>query len=79
MTRADSLVFDKAEKAQSLEKLRESLDAAQARLKVCEEMIADPENDKAAEAASLEKQSLDDKIERLRSIIDRREANISSE
>ena len=75
--RTDSVVFDKAEKAESVEKLREILDETLARIKACEEIIAEPENDEAAEAASLEKQGLEERIERLQSIIDRKEAKIS--
>lgn len=78
-TRAHSVVFDKAEKAESVEKLRASLEEAYARIKVCEELIASPENDKAAEAASQELKSLGEKIERLQSIIDRKEAKISED
>jgi len=73
----DSIVFDKAERAQSVEKLREQLADAETRLKECEQIVSAPENDAAAETAAAEKQELEVRIDRLRSIIDRKEAKIS--
>lgn len=75
----DSLVFDKAEKAESVSRLREKLEEAQARLKVCKEVASDDGNPQAAAAAKTECEGLEERIERLKALIDRKEAKISSE
>jgi len=75
----DSIVFDKAARAESVEKLREKLAEAQERMKICDEQIAEPANAKAGKAAEAEKVELETRIERLQSIIDRKEAKISKD
>lgn len=75
----DSIVFDKAEKAESVENLRASLADAETRLRDCDEVIAKPPNDQALEAAQAEKEKLANRIERLSSLISRKEAKISSD
>lgn len=76
---ADSIAFDKASRAESVSKLRESLEEAETRLRSCNEIISSPPNEAANEAAEAEKASLETKIERLRSLIDRKEAKILTE
>lgn len=78
-TSPDAVVFDKAEKAESLEKLREQLADAQNRIKACEEEIDEPSSDQAADAARAEKENYENRVERLKAVIDRREAKISEE
>ena len=75
----DSIVFDKAEKAASVSKLRESLEETEARLRTCNEVIANPPNEQAAEAARTEKEQLEDRIERLSALIARKEEKISKD
>ena len=75
----DALAFDKAEKAESVSRLREKLDEAQARLKTCREMAADSSKPDAAAAAATECEALEQRVERLKALIDRKEARISSE
>lgn len=76
---ADALVFDKAEKAESVEKLRERLDDALMRIKTCDTEIDDPSSEQAGDAARIEKEGLQNRVERLKAIIDRREAKISED
>ena len=78
-TSADALVFDKAEEAESVTKLRENLQAAQERLKVCKELADDKSRPDAAIAAAAEVESLERKVERLTALIDSKEAKISEE
>lgn len=75
----DSIVFDKAARAASVEKLREKLQETQERIKACDQQIAEPANAKAGTAAEAEKAELEDRMERLQSIIDRKEASISKD
>lgn len=75
----DSIAFDKAEKAGSVSKLRATLADNEARVRACNEIIADPPNDQAAEAAQTEKDQLVGRIERLSSLIARKEKKISSD
>lgn len=75
----DSIVFDKATRAESVEKLRENLGEVQERIKICDKQIAEPANAKAGEAAQAEKVELESRVERLQSIIDRKEAKISKD
>ena len=76
-TSPDSIVFDKAEKAESVEKLRETLEETEARLRACDEIIAKPPNEQAQEAAEKEKQQLQSRADRLSALIARREKKIS--
>ena len=75
----DANVFDKAEKAASLSKLRETLAEAEARVRTCAEFIADPPNEQAAAAAKTEKEQLEDRIARLSALIARKEEKISKD
>ena len=75
----DALVFDKAEEAASVTKLREKLEAAQERIKVCRELADDKNKPDAADAAAAEIETLEKKIERLMALIDHKEAKISEE
>ena len=74
----DSLVFDKAEEAESVTKLHEKLVQAQDRLKACKELI-DGDDSTASEKATAELENLETKIERLTALIDAKEAKISQE
>jgi small-conductance mechanosensitive channel len=78
-TSTDALVFDKAEEAESVAKLREKLEAAEERIRVCRESADDKSKPDAAMAASAEIESLEKKVERLQALIDRKEAKISEE
>lgn len=75
----DAIVFDKAEKAASVSKLRESLAETEERLRTCAEIIADPPNEQAAEAAKTEKEQLENRVERLSALIARKEEKISKD
>lgn len=75
----DAIAFDKAERAESVAKLRKKLDEVDARIKICNETIASPPNEAAATAAATEKEALEKRIERLKSLIDHREVKISEE
>jgi hypothetical protein len=78
-TSTDALVFDKAEEAESVTKLREQLEAAQERIKVCRDLAGDESKPDATAAATAEIETLERKIERLTVLIDRKEAKISEE
>jgi len=75
----DSIIFDKAEKAASVSKLRESLEEAEARIRACDEIIADSKNEKAKAAAESEKEELEKRVGRLSSLIARKEEKILKE
>jgi len=75
----DAIAFDKAERAESVTKLRKKLQETDERIKVCEETIASPPNEGAADAARAEKEALEEKLERLKVLIDRKEVRISEE
>jgi small conductance mechanosensitive channel len=75
----DALVFDKAEEAESVTKLREKLQAALDRIKACKEVATDTGKPDAAAAATAEIASLEKKVERLTTLINRKEAKISEE
>ena len=75
----DALVFDKAEEAESVTKLREKLQAALERIKACKEVAGDTGKPDAAAAAAAEIASLEKKVERLTTLINRKEAKISEE
>ncbi len=78
-TSADALVFDKAEEAESVTKLRENLEATRDRIRVCKELADDKSKPDAAMAATAEIESLEKKVARLTALIDRKEAKISEE
>ena len=73
----DSLVFDKAEKAESVARLREMLAETNERLKVCNELVDNENNQQVIEATQSEIESLNVKVERLTALINRKEAQIS--
>lgn len=75
----DSLAFDKAEKAQSVEKLRESLAATETRIRNRDEIIANPPGAEAKAAAEAERQELTQRAERLSALIARKEEKISKD
>ena len=75
----DKLIFDKAEEAESVSKLRERLAADEERVKICKETAKDKSDEKAASAAAAEIEGLERRIERLKALIDRKEAKISDE
>jgi len=75
----DSLAFDKAEKAESVEKLREKLAETETRIVACDEIIADAPNDTAKTAAETEKDQLQSRAARLSSLIARKEEKISKD
>lgn len=75
----DAIAFDKAERAESVAKLRKKAEEAETRIKACEETIASPPNEAAAAAAAAEKEALQVRVERLKSLIDRKEMKISEE
>ena len=75
----DAIVFDKATKAESLEKLRKMLDETKLRLTAAETTIAEANNEKSVQAAETEKQKLMTTIERLQAQIGRQEEKIASE
>ena len=78
-TSTDALVFDKAEEAESVSRLREKLGESKDRLKVCQELAADNSKEAVAQAAVQEIESLEKVIERLTAMIDRKEAKISND
>jgi small-conductance mechanosensitive channel len=78
-TSTDALVFDKAEEAESVSRLRERLVETQERIKACEGVLESKSDGTAAEAATQELETLKTKAERLTALIDRREAEISKE
>ena len=75
----DTIVFDKATKAESLEKLRNLLDETKLRLAACEATIAEARNERSVQAAEKEKQQVTNTIERLQAQIGRQEEKIASE
>jgi small-conductance mechanosensitive channel len=78
-TSTDALVFDKAEEAESVTRLREQLTATQERIEACQAVARETHNETAVDAANQELQSLKKKAERLTALIDKREAEISKE
>ncbi len=78
-TSPDALAFDKAGKAESVEKLRDKLADTEARIRACSDMLSDPPNTAAREAAEAEKQELQNRAERLSALIARKEEKISKD
>ncbi len=74
----DALVFDKAEKAESVTNMREQLADWEKQLKDREALVAGDASQEAKEAAAREIELLQEKIERLQAIIEKKEAKISS-
>ncbi len=75
----DSVVFDKAEKAQSVEKLRETLDELHAQLKSLHEAAAETTDERTTEAARSDIDFLEQRVERIKALIERKEAKIAKE
>ncbi len=71
----DAIVFDKAEKAESVEKLRESLQEAEDELKA----MADSKDADESASAVAEKEKLEARIQRLKTKIEKSEQKISAE
>lgn len=78
-TSPDALVFDKAEKAESVEKMREKLKELQNRLKDCQKVVAETKEGKSQATVLMECEPLESRIERLRALIEKRETKISEE
>lgn len=76
-TSPDSIVFDKADKAESVENLKETLADTEARLRACNEIIGKSPSDQAKKAAEKDKQQLESRVERLSALIARKEKTIS--
>jgi small-conductance mechanosensitive channel len=76
-TSPDALVFDKAEKAESVTRLREKLSEQQAQLKKRDEIMASTSKAETKEAAIKERESIEQKIARLKMLIEKKEAKIS--
>lgn len=76
-TSPDAIAFDKAEKAESVEKLKEALNETRVRIKACEEIIAKPPSDKAHDAAEKERERLSLRAEKQAALIARKEQKIS--
>ncbi len=76
-TSPDAIAFDKADKAESVEKLKESLKEIEARIRTCDEVLADPPSDKARDAAQKEREQLSLRAEKQSALIARAEQRIS--
>lgn len=76
-TSTDSMVFDKAEKAESVSNLREKLAEIEARISDAKK--AKPSSEQGQPADDDEKEKLQAQAERLSELIARREANISKD
>ena len=75
----DSLVFDKAEKAESVSNLREKLAEIEARIRDYDKVLADSAGEQAQAAATTEKEELQQRAERLSALIARKEEKISKD
>lgn len=75
----DAIVFDKATKAESLEKLRNLLDETKLRLATCRTTIAEAKNERTVQAAEKEQAKLTATIQRLEAQINRQEEKIASD
>lgn len=76
---ADSVVFDKAHKAQSVENLRDALAEAEDRIRACNGIIADSDDDQTVEEVKAEISGLEERIERINALIEAKEAKISKD
>lgn len=74
----DSVVFDKAEKAETLERLKENLQRLRERQKDCEDIAQTADTEAKREAAQRKADQLVAQAERLETIIRKRESQISS-
>ena len=73
----DSIVFDKAEKAESVERLREKARDVDERISACRKIVSEAKSGQAVEAADLEIVELEKRRQRFELLIDRKEAEIS--
>ncbi|MEM8984776.1 MAG: mechanosensitive ion channel family protein [Pseudomonadota bacterium] len=73
----DALVFDKADKAESLAKLKEQRSHFEQRLKECQAALADASDDARKRALTEECEHIEQRIARLQAVIEAREAQIS--
>jgi small-conductance mechanosensitive channel len=73
----DSIVFDKAEEAASVSNLRDMLQNLQERLNAVDGILAASKNAETTEAASTEKADLENRIDRLKALIDKKEIKIA--
>lgn len=73
----DSIVFDKAEKAESVERLREKAQEVDVRIVACKKLGAEAKDDQAIEAANAEIAELEERKVRILSLIERKEAKIT--
>ncbi|MBT8131576.1 MAG: mechanosensitive ion channel [Gammaproteobacteria bacterium] len=78
-TSPDSLIFDKAEKAESVSNLRDKLAEVEARIRDCDAVLAASPGEQAQAAATTEKEQLQQRAERLSALIARKEEKISKE
>ena len=78
-TSTDSIVFDKAEKAESVSNLKEKLAEIETRISDSDAKKAKPPSEQGQIAASAEKEKLRAQAEKLSELIARREANISKD
>ncbi len=74
----DALVFDKAEKAESVERLRDRVTNIDSQLKEEQEIVTAAESDQAIADATLEIARLEARRTRIEAMIERKEANMSS-
>lgn len=75
----DSLIFDKAEKAESVSNLRDKLAEVEARIRGCDKVLADSPSEQAQAAATTEKEQQQQRAERLSALIARKEEKISKD
>ncbi|MEM1262813.1 MAG: mechanosensitive ion channel domain-containing protein [Pseudomonadota bacterium] len=73
----DALVFDKADKAESLAKLKEQRSHFEQRLKDCQAALEDETDEAKKRALSDECEQIEQRLTRLKAVIDSREAQIS--
>ena len=73
----DSLVFDKAEKAESIARLKEQRQDVESRLRECEAQRDEEADDARKQALADECAQLEQRLARLTAVIDAREAQIS--
>jgi len=75
----DALVFDKAEEAESVSRLKERLVETQERIRLCQGLVSGDDNPSVVDAATQELETLEQKSQRLSALIDKREAKISKD
>jgi small-conductance mechanosensitive channel len=75
----DSLIFDKAEKAESVSNLRDKLAEVEARIREYDKVLADSPSEQAQAAAMTEKEQQQQRAERLSALIARKEEKISKD